>query len=125
LVRSHGGAAPGLSNKLSAGMRWTVLALETGQMWAAHRGLAGRACLWITSSKSLTACALELSGFLGSKALLPASRMDCITLWRPLVSFSCCVWSMFCLCGGRDCGSVQKQNQSQCLLFNKVSFALG
>jgi hypothetical protein len=84
-----------------------------------------QACLWITSSKSLTACALELSGFLGSKALLPASRMDCITLWRPLVSFSCCVWSMFCLCGGRDCGSVQKQNQSQCLLFNKVSFALG
>jgi hypothetical protein len=37
LVRSHGGAAPGLSNKFSAGMRWTVLALETGQMRAAHR----------------------------------------------------------------------------------------
>jgi hypothetical protein len=87
LLRSHGGTWPGVTRMLSAARTLSVLDLGyASDLEGPQRTGWLAAYLSIRSSKSRVACALELSGTSGLKALVPASMMDCINFWRRLVS---------------------------------------
>lgn len=108
-LRSQGGAAFGLSKTFSAGMRWPVLALETGQTWAAHKG-HGWLGLPSDHAVKIPECShprnVRLLGVEGIVAGLDDGLYQ--RLAAALLLLTLCLVHVR-LGGGRDCGSVQKQ----------------